>query len=105
MSIGMSLLETHLYPCKHCYQIENHRKEIECLILTLGNDIYDSFIKIIIGIYHVLVHVTEEDGKMILWMQDNEVLEKLKVINEEILTRYDRGKKVHEVIIAVIQKK
>lgn len=27
------------------YQIEDHRKEIECLVLTLGNDIYDSFIK------------------------------------------------------------
>ena len=105
MLTGMTLLETHLYPCKHCYQIEDHRKEIECLVLTLGNDIYDSFIKIVIGIYHVLVHVAEEDGKIILWMQDNEVLEKLKVINEEVQARYNRGKEVYDVITDVIQKK
>lgn len=101
----MTLLETHLYPCKHCYQIEDHRKEIECLVLTLGNDIYDSFIKNSNWYLSCTYTCGRRRWKMILWMQDNKVLEKLKVINEEILTRYDRGKEVHEVITAVIQKK
>jgi len=72
--------------------------------LSLANDVYDPFMKIIIGINHVLVHVPE-DGKIILWMQDNEILETLKVINEQVQARYNRGREVYDVITAVIQNK
>ena len=57
--------------------------------MSLANDVYDPFMKIIIGINQVLVHVTE-DGKIILWMQNSEILEKLKVINEQFQARYNR---------------
>jgi len=105
MAMNFTLLDTHIFPCKYCQQSEEQREEIEFLLRTFGARVNERFNNILIGMYHILLHVVENDRLWILWLSDNLIVRELEQISDALVQTFNVGVEMNHNIKQVIEKK
>ena len=75
----------NIFPCKFCQQFIDQREEIEYLLLSLGTEVYSRFNNILIGVYHIILHVSDNDRLWMLWMSDNLILRDLEKMSDSLV--------------------
>lgn len=105
MAMNFTLLDTHIFPCKYCQQSEEQREEIEFLLQSFGARVNERFINILIGMYHNLLHVVENDRLWILWLSDNLIVRELEKISDAFVQTFNMGVEMNHIIKQVIEKK
>ena len=101
-------VDTHVALCIICNEDSKQRFELRTFLncYQVNNlNIHTLKRKVIISLYHIILHLNTDAAEMVLWFQDIRILKFLDKMSCQIVTRYNIGYDTRTKITNIFRKR